>query len=258
MTGPAEPPPIREDRPAPTGADDEFARGYSEGFGEGLREALRDVLQNASRGHTAQELRILIESRLARIDEEVELKRRSLVRPPRRPPWGSLLRPPQPPEAWTPLRSALPLAPVPPGASALLREESPRRALELLERSQARFPSIVVVTTHPPTLSEEASAKAIVLRAGSQSADSENTGLSPGEISGRIREATSQPGGALVYLDAVEFLATEYTLDTTLRFVYWLCTQATRTGSSFIACVDPKALDPKDLSRLQRAFNTFP
>jgi hypothetical protein len=258
MTESPAPQEVREDHsPAPAG-DEEYARGYSEGFGEGLREALREVLQHASRGHTAQELRILIESRLARIDEEVDLKRRSLVRPPRRPPWGSLLRPPQPPEAWAPGRSALPIAPLLPGGSALLREETPRRALELLERTQGRFPRLVIVTTHPPALSEEASAKALVLRAGAQSADAGSTGLSPSVLSGRIREATAEPGGALVYLDAVEFLATEYTLDTTLRFVYWVCSQATQTASSFIACVDPKALEPKDLGRLQRAFNTFP
>jgi hypothetical protein len=258
MTPPAGDPERREGEDSQPVGDEEYARGYSEGYGEGLREALREVLQNASRGHTAQELRILIESRLARIDEEVELKRRSLVRPPRRPPWGALLRPPQPPEAWTPVRAPLPAAPVPPGSSVLLREEVPRRAVELVEASQARFPRVVVVSTHPPALSPEASAKAVVLRAGAQSADAQNTGLSPGEISGRIRELTELRGGALLYLDAFEFLSSEYTFALTLRFVYWVSRRAAETGSSLIVSVDPKALEPRDLSLLQRAFNIVP
>ena len=63
-------PPARDDAPRP---DEEYARTYADGYEEGVRSALREVLQHASRGHTAQELRILIESRLARLEEEVEL-----------------------------------------------------------------------------------------------------------------------------------------------------------------------------------------
>ena len=81
---PDDPPPANEDLPA----DEEFARTYAAGYEEGVRSALREVLQHASRGHTAQELRILIESRLARLSEEVELKRKGLLAPPRRPAWG--------------------------------------------------------------------------------------------------------------------------------------------------------------------------
>ena len=94
-----------------------------------------------------------------------------------------------------------------------------------------------------------------VLRVGPASGDSGRSGLSPSEIAGRIREATDAEGGALVYLDAFEFLATEYTLETSLKFVHWATTQVMEHGSALIASVDPKSLDPKDASRLQRAFN---
>jgi hypothetical protein len=69
-----------------------------------------------------------------------------------------------------------------------------------------------------------------------------------------LREPTEAPGGALVYLDALEFLATEHSLETTLRFVQWLGHQVSTTGSALLASVDPRALDLKDLSRLERAF----
>jgi hypothetical protein len=80
--------------------------------------------------------------------------------------------------------------------------------------------------------------------------------LTPGEISGRLRAPTEQPGGAIVYVDALEFLATEHTLELTLRFVNWLVRQAQDTGSALIVSFDPRSLDLKDASRLERAFQS--
>ncbi|MCI4318467.1 MAG: hypothetical protein L3J96_08005, partial [Thermoplasmata archaeon] len=101
MSDPAQEPSGTPGRAA-TPPDEESANAYADGYGEGLREAFREVLQHASRGHTAQELRILIESRLARWREDVEVKRKSLLGPPRRPSWGPLLRPPVPPPTAAP------------------------------------------------------------------------------------------------------------------------------------------------------------
>jgi hypothetical protein len=253
----SDPEPAESD-PDTAPGDDAFARAYSEGYGEGLKEGLKELLQHASRGHTAQELRILVESRLARVAEEVELKRKSLVRPPRRPAWGPLLRPPRTAEAWSPIRSTLPLAPLGRGQTVLVREARPARSLELLERSYAGFPKLVVISFHSPALSEGAMARADILRVGSVTDGGGRPGLSPGEIGGRVREATEAEGGALVYFDAFEFLATEYTLETALKFVHWATAQAIDTRSAFLASVDPAGLDPKDLSRLQRAFTVVP
>jgi hypothetical protein len=240
---------------APPAADDEYARGYAEGYGEGLRAALREVLEHASRGHTAHELRILIESRLARIDEEVELKRRSLVRPPRRPAWPALLRPPAPPSAWSPIREALPAAPVAPASRTLVREERPKRALGILEASRPRFARLVLVSTQPPAL--EPGPALQWLRPGRPTAAEGEGGLAPGEISGRLVEATEAGGSALVYLDAIEFLVTSYGFETVYKFLDWFAGWTAETGSALVAVVDPRALDAKELGRLQRLFSNI-
>jgi hypothetical protein len=237
------------------GGDEAYAQAYAEGYGEGLREALRELLQHASRGHTAQELRFLVESRLARVREDVEVKRRSLLSPPRRPAWGALLRAPKPVAAWSSEPASLPPTAIPPGQSVLVREERPVRALELLRRSLSSYPRVLLVSVHPPELPDGGGGGAEVLRVGPASGDSGRPGLSPSEIAGRIRAATDAEGGALVYLDAFEFLATEYSLETSLKFVHWATSQAMDHRSAFLASVDPNALDPKDASRLQRAFN---
>ncbi len=236
--------------------DEEFARTYAAGYEEGVRSALREVLGHASRGHTTAELRMLIESRLARLPEEVELKRRSMLAPPRQPAWASLLRSPVGARAW--------VAPVgaPPalgfrlaaGGSLLIKEERPRRAVELLRDAAKQFPRVVLLSLHPPDLPELRPEQRIVIPITSTAEGGDGSALAPGEIGGRLREPTESPGGALVYLDALEFLATEHSLETALRFVQWLGNQVGTTGSALLASVDPRSLDLRDLSRLERAF----
>lgn len=253
--GPAPPP---EEEPP---ADEEFARTYAAGYEEGVRSALREVLGHASRGHTAQELRMLVESRLARLSEEVEVKRKGLLAPPRRPAWNSLLRPPQSPaRPWSgPVTSSAPRPPsVGPGTTVLVREERPARALEVLRANAGSFPRVVLVSQRPPEVPGLAAGQRIeIVVAAAGTSGAENGGrLAPGEIGGRLRGPTESPGGALVYVDALEFLASEYSLDTTLKFVHWLVTQVEATGSALLVSFDRRSLDLKEMSLLERAFAT--
>jgi len=254
---PNDPPPDGDEPPA----DEEFARTYAAGYEEGVRSALREVLQHASRGHTAQELRILIESRLARLSEEVELKRKGLLAPPRRPAWSSLLRPPAPTHAWTGPAPApgAPTLRLAAGKSVLVREERPNRAVEILRGNATVFPRIATVSLRPPeTPGIPPGRRVDITVGGGASADALGANrLAPGEIGGRLREPTEAPGGALVYVDALEYLATEYSLETTLKFVHWLVGQAQETGSALLVSFDRRALDVRDMSRLERAFETL-
>ena len=251
---PSPPPPPAEEPPA----DEEFARTYAAGYEEGVRSALREVLQHASRGHTAQELRILVESRLARLSEEVELKRKGLLGPPRRPAWNSLLRAPQPARAWTgpvpgPVPPPLRLGP---GKTVLVREERPARALEVLRTNLGAFPRLATVSLRPPEVAGAAPDRRIDLAVGGAGGADVTSAprLAPGEVGGRLRAPTEAAGGALVYVDALEYLATEYSLDTTLKFVHWLVAQVRETGSALIVSFDKRALDVREMSLLERAF----
>ena len=260
MTAPERRPSAPSPPPEEPPADEEFARTYAAGYEEGVRSALREVLQHASRGHTAQELRILVESRLARLSEEVELKRKGLLGPPRRPAWNSLLRAPQPAHAWTgPVPGAMaPPLRMGPGRTVLVREERPARALEVLRVNVGAFPRVATVSIRPPEvvgLTPDRRTDLTVGGAGGPDASSVPR-LAPGEIGGRLRAPTEAPGGALVYVDALEYLATEYSLDTTLKFVHWLVAQAHETGSALIVSFDKRALDVREMSLLERAFET--
>jgi hypothetical protein len=237
--------------------DEEYARTYAAGYEEGVRSGLREVLQHTSRGHTAQELRILVESRLARLDEEVELKRRSLLAPPRRPAWSSLLRAPQPTRAWVPTfgGSVPPTARLGPGQSVLVREERPARAVEILRANVHEFPRAALVSLRPPELPGLSKERRLdIVPSGSELAGGAR--LSPGEIGGHVRAPTEAPGGALVYLDALEYLAGEYGLEVTLKFANWLVGQVETTSSALVVSFDRRSLDTRELSRLERPFRT--
>ena len=252
-----------EDRPAgnrsPAAPDEEYAQAYADGYGEGLREAFREILQHASRGHTAQELRFLIESRLARLKDEIELKRRSLLGPPRRGAIGPMFRGPAPPEPGRPEPESDRVEALERGQCYLYREVRPLRSVELVAGHSKEFPRVVAISHHPPE-DPRLRDRWIVLRLAlsapsSGTPDAESLDL--GAIGGRVREATAAPGGALVYLDAVEFFVTEYGLDPTFRFINFLVDQVGRTGSVLVVSTDPDALPPTDRSRLQRLFGAI-
>ena len=247
------PPPPEEEPPG----DEEYARTYAAGYEEGVRSGLREVLQHTSRGHTAQELRILVESRLARLDEEVEVKRRSLLAPPRRPAWSALLRAPQPTRAWTPPFGGNATAPghLGPGRSLLVREERPARAVEVLRANVHEFPRAALVSLRPPELPGLSKERRVdIVPSGSELTGGAR--LSPGEIGGHLREPTEAPGGALVYVDALEYLAGEYGLELTLKFANWLVGQIEQTSSALIVSFDRRSLDTREMSRLERPFQT--
>jgi len=243
--------------PEPATSEEEFARTYAAGYEEGVRSALREVLGHVARGHTPAELRMLVESRLARIKEEVELKRRNMTAPPRQPTWSSLLRPPTAARPWVAPVGA-PSAQVPPrlgpGRSWLVREERPAHALEMLRANAADFPRVAIVSLHPPAIPGLPPERRVEVDLSAGVAGSGPP--SPGEISGRLRAPTEAPGGALVYVDALEFLTTENGLDMTLRFVNWLVGQARDTGSALLVSFDPRSLELKDSSRLERVFQS--
>jgi hypothetical protein len=240
----------RADDDAP--ADEAYARTYAAGYEEGLRTALREVLSHASRGRTNQELRALIQSRLARLSEEVELKRRSLLAPPRPRPFGELARDPAA-AGFAAGRAAVGVhAPLAPGDTVLVREARPERAVEILRLSRTHFPRLVLVSLRPPALGDPSVTTVTV--SATDRGTSSGGHLSPGEVAGRVDEHLGQPGGALVYSDLLEFFVGENGPELTVRFAQWLVERVQATGSALVVSYDPRALASTDASRLERQF----
>jgi hypothetical protein len=241
---------LEEDAEAP--ADEAYARTYAAGYEEGLRTALREVLAHASRGRTNQELRALIQGRLARLSEEVELKRRSLLGPPRLRPFGELARDPTAAGFSAGRAAAAVHAPLGPQETVLVREARPERAVEILRLSRSRFPRIVLVSLRPPELGDRSvTTVAVSARDPGSSAGGH---LTPGEVAGRFQELLDQPGGALVYVDLLEFFVSENGPDVALRFAHWLVERVQATASATVVSYDPRALAATDASRLERLF----
>ncbi len=256
----APPPPPATPAEAPPPGDASYAEAYAAGYGEGVRDSLREVLTHAARGHTTAEIRILVESRIARIPEEVELKRRSLTQPPRRPAWGALLRAPGPvppaPAAAPTAGPAAPPAPFAPGTAYLFREEQPREGIRFAREVAGRHGRILWVSPErPPDLGLPADRISFLPPRARPATGEEGGG--PGEIAGRIRSSPADDGAVLAYVDALEYFATEFGAETTVRFATWLASWARETGATVVVSLDPKSLPEREFSRLQRAFGVL-
>jgi len=238
-------------------ADEEYARAYAAGYEDGARNALREVVQHAARGHTPQEIRMLVEGRLVRLPEEVETKRRALLAPPRRTAFGSLLRPAPaaPARPWTvPVATAAPRR-LAAGQSLLVREQRPAKALEVLRTSAAAFPRVTIVSLHPPDLpGVPADRRTEISPRGAPGPDGAPGRIGLSELGGRLKAPTEAPGGTLVYLDVLEYYATEEGPETTIRFATWLVGVVRASGSALVVSFDSRSVDPQWSSRLERAF----
>jgi hypothetical protein len=115
------------------------------------------------------------------------------------------------------------------------------------------FPRAAIVSLRPPELPGLSRDRRLdIVPNGSDL--SAGARLSPGEIGGHLREPTEAPGGALVYVGALEYLAGEYGLEVTLKFANWLVGQVESTASALVVSFDRRSLDTRELSRLERAF----
>jgi hypothetical protein len=248
----------RKDRvppPPEPGGDSAYADAYASGYAEGLREALREMLGHASRGHTVAEFRILIESRIAHILEDVELKRKSLTGPPRRANWGPLLRGGPAGPAATP--AVEPGPPFRPSNSYLFREERPEAGLRYLQRLAPQHVAAVFVSANdPPELGLPEEQVAVVHPTAQPGADGIQGRVGPNEVAGAISRATEGPGPVLIYVDTLEFFVTEYGTEQAVRFATWLGNSAREKRATVLLSVDAGALAETDFRRLQRAFTT--
>jgi hypothetical protein len=237
-------------------ADEEYARAYAAGYEDGARNALREVVQHAARGHTPQEIRMLAEGRLVRLPEEAEMKRKGLVAPPRRTAWGPLLKPSPVPAArpWTvPVGASAPSVRLGPGQALLCREDRPQRAVELAGGAARSFPRTVVVSLHPPEIPGVPADRRLDLSPRG-TGDGGAGRMSLSELCGRVKGPTEADGGALVYVDAVEYYVGEEGAETVIRAMHWLVGQALGTRSALVVSCNTRAMAGTDAVRLERAF----
>ena len=93
-----------------------------------------------------------------------------------------------------------------PGRSLLVREERPARAVEVLRANVHDFPRAALVSLRPPELPGVSKERRVdIVPNGSDLAGGAR--LSPGRSAATCGNPRRLPGGALVYVDALEYLA---------------------------------------------------
>lgn len=237
---------------------------YSKGFEDGTKEALREVLSFVARGHSASEVRLLAETRLAHLDEETDHRRSRLLPPPRRIALDTLLQVKVKDGPGSPETSRTPPPPLP-GFSYLFQEAVPTLARGFLGQVLAGGMPVVALTRHPQDLLPLTQGHGLLVLTIGGGPDGEReetqTGVQSmeadaGSLTGRLVRFQERSGGQTgCYLDAFEYLVTEWGFERAIRFVHWLNTAVQKSKGVLILSADPDSLDPLQLSSLKKDFS---
>jgi hypothetical protein len=240
-------------RPAADPGSEEGAGAYSRGFGDGVRSALREMMAWAARGHTPAELRIFAESRLAHLDEEVALKRRTLLSAPRAIPLENLLRSrgPDPRPSFPPLL---------PGYTYLFLEERPQLARRFVLEALPRLGGTLGLTRLAGELRRSIPSDRLqVLDLGVESTVEQGAEPASSNVSGltgRVQDFLSREKEAMmVYLEALDFLNVWNGFESTMKFLYWASGEIRRHRGVLLVSTDPEAFTLSQVKTLERDFN---
>lgn len=228
---------------------------YARGWGDGVRDGLHFVTRLVGRGHTSSEIRVFVESRLGHLEEEVRLKRKTLLSSPAGIPIESLVRV-QP--RGTDLPASFP--PAVPGYNYLFLEETRRVGRLFVRDLLPRVGRALAITRLPSEMRRMAKLEdLVILHLGGEGATDEGVEgaeSSPTQLTGRVDNfLNATPSPALVYLEAVEYLSTQNSFELTTKFVYWLHSKMQQHHGLLILSVDPGAFSRSQVATLERDFN---
>jgi hypothetical protein len=239
--------------------DNDYPRGYE----DGVRNALREVLSNISKGHSASEIRFLAETRLAHLEEETQERRKSTVVSPRRLSIDALIPMGMQP-GYSPREKIE--TPLMRGFSYLFQEKAPTKAREFLNEVLVSGLPVVAMTRRPQELSHLGSKGRIaVLRIDSAGVEEgkedgiggvKNVDANPSSLTGVVKRLQEQMGPTVgIYLDAYDYLDSEYSFEDAIRFVHWLNTITQQAGGILIVSTDTDGMEKRKQVQLMSDFN---
>lgn len=235
--------------------EDDSARSYIKGFQEGLQEAWDEIIKLTTKGYTSRELQIMAKSKRSMLFQRVQQKVDELERA-----LGRKLVIHEAEVAAQPQQITLT-----PGWSCLVKEERPERSFAIfsdLLSSGSR--GLCISRTHPDTLRQkyrfEAEAlwltKTEVQQTGPSSSGVEF--VSPNNLAhlaSSIREFLSKGENGAVIIEGLEYLTTQNDFKSVLRFIQLINEQVVLDKGYLLIPVDVAAMDPKDLSLVEREMS---
>ena len=230
---------------------DYFLKGYK----KGLKEAWNEILKDGGSGYSVTELRMMIKSKMATIEQRADAQAELLKKELGIEDYGDFERKSEGPEELIE------------GCSYLIKESSPEASYAILRYmiSEEGKPGICVTRKSARVLKEKYGLDKLTLirlgkKGGSQGMLSSALGITESSISSanltslyeRIVSYLSQNKGTVLLIDGVEYLISQNEFKSVMRFIQKLNDILEKYGAYMIITISPNSLEPTEMSMLER------
>ena len=224
---------------------EEFKKGYRKGYEDGLREALNEAVSLINRGYKPQELRLLLKSKMAAMEDQLEarLERRlSEVREEASAP--AARKEPEPAGEFTF------------GSSYIVKETRFEKSLNLFLDLATEYKGLCITRVNPLTISEMAKDRDVAmywLTTAEKVRETKYGFISPtdlADLASTILAFCSKNKHGIALLQGVEYLISQNNFNSILKMVQRINDQVVLTRAILLLSVNPQSMDPRDYSNL--------
>jgi hypothetical protein len=229
---------------------EEFKKGYKKGYEDGLREVINEAISLINRGHQPQELRLMLKSKLAVLDERMEPLMMRRVAELNKIQETSELEPGEDSEEMQ-MEFSL-------GSSYIIKESKFEKSVQVFSDLVKDRKGLCITRVNPLSIEEFQKRKNIQLywlTAAEKPEKSKHGFISPTDlvsvastISDFLKSKKSKHG--IVLLQGAEYLISQNRFNSVLKMIQRINDYVVMTKSILLLSLNPSSMDQKDYNNL--------
>lgn len=234
---------------------EEYKKGYRKGYEDGLRDVINEAVSLINRGHQPQELRLMLKSKLAVIDQTIgsrmlskfgeDIAPETKMEPEKSPKTGFSEK------DLSELEFRL-------GCSYIVRESKSEKSLDIFAGLAKQKQGLGLMRVNPSTLEGMFDRKNVHLywlTAAEKPRNAKYGFVSPTDlvsvastISGYLKSKKNKE--SIILLQGVEYLISQNNFNSVLKMIQRINDYVVMTKSLFLLSINPEGIDSKDYNNL--------
>jgi hypothetical protein len=243
-----------------------YTKGYLKGYEDAWKEALNEVLKLTSKHRTSRELELAIKSHLATVYQKVDAKRLKFQKSFEKPAVGFIYEPPR--------KAEIKKIDFTAGSRYLIKEGKVEKSLSLFSNILAKGIQGLCISRTPPdmlrkvlptetvflwlTRSETPVEEPLLPMSGVAIKEKPDASFKTEDLvklSSAVKKFFSERKSGAILLEGVEYLIAENDFPAVLKFIHFLTDIVVEHNSYLVVCVEPQALEPKQLKQLEKEMS---